>query len=96
MFNAAEALRDNPALFACYILYVYFRGQNACRIEREMRALGFTTFHRRNLYPRGRQPGWIAKHNWHTLFKQDVQDRQDARGGNTSSSECALDHWPPT
>ena len=62
MFNPTEALRDNPALFACYVLYVYFRGQNVCRIEREVRALGFTTFHRRNLYPRGRQPGWIAKY----------------------------------
>ena len=29
-----------------------------------MRALGFTTFHRRNLYPRGRQPGWIGKYGW--------------------------------
>jgi hypothetical protein len=64
MFNPAEALRDNPALFACYILNVYFRGQNAVRIEREMRALGYTTFHRRSLYPRGKHPGWIAKHNW--------------------------------
>src|SRR5690606_19647869 len=37
---------------------------NAVRIEREMRSLGFTTFHRRSLYPRGRQPGWIAKYGW--------------------------------
>jgi phage terminase large subunit-like protein len=64
MFNPVEALRDNPALFACYVLFVYFRGKNAVRIEREMRLLGYTTFHRRNLYPRGHQPGWIAKYGW--------------------------------
>jgi len=64
MFNPAEALRDNPALFACYVLFTYFRGRNAVRIEREMRSLGHTTFHRRNLYPRGHQPGWIAKYGW--------------------------------
>ncbi|MEO5857410.1 MAG: terminase family protein [Pyrinomonadaceae bacterium] len=67
MFNPAEALRDNPALFACYVLFIYFRGRNAVRIEREMRALGHATFHRRNLYPRGRQPGWIAKYGWQHL-----------------------------
>ncbi|MDI1243173.1 MAG: terminase family protein [bacterium] len=64
MFNPAEALRDNPALFACYLLFIYFRGRNAVRIEREMRSLGHATFHRRNLYPRGHQPGWIAKYGW--------------------------------
>ncbi|HQU91593.1 MAG TPA: hypothetical protein PLK77_04810, partial [Pyrinomonadaceae bacterium] len=90
MFNPAEALRDNPALFACYVLFVYFRGKNAVRIEREMRALGYPSFHRRNLYSRGQQPGWIARFDWHKSFKQDAQDKQDAEYGNTSSSECAL------
>lgn len=76
MFNPAEALRDNPALFACYILFVYFRGRNAVRIEREMRSLGYSTFHRRNLYPRGSQPGWIGKFGWQSA----VSGRQSADG----------------
>ena len=79
MFDPAKELHANPALFACYILFVYFKGRNAVSIEREMRELGYTTFHRRNLYPRGKQPGWIAKHNWHRSFKQDAQDKQDGR-----------------
>lgn len=47
MFDPAKELHNNPALFACYILFVYFRGRNAVRIEREMRGLGYHTFHRR-------------------------------------------------
>lgn len=54
----------NSALFACYILFIYFRGQNIARIEREMRSLGYPQFHRRILYPRADKPGWIAKYDW--------------------------------
>ena len=54
----------NSALFACYVLFIYFRGQNIARIEREMRSLGYPQFHRRILYPRGPKPGWIGKFDW--------------------------------
>ncbi len=94
MFNPAEALRDNPALFACYVLFVYFRGKNAVRIEREMRGLGYSTFHRRNLYPRGKHPGWIEKHNWHRSFEQDVQDRQDVRTPNPNADHPVYPRHP--
>jgi predicted phage terminase large subunit-like protein len=63
-------MRTDTALFACYILFIYFRGQNIARIEREMRSLGHPQFHRRILYPRGPKPGWIAKHNWHAAVDE--------------------------
>src|SRR5688572_26459083 len=66
----------NSALFACYILFIYFRGQNITRIEREMRALGHPNFHRRILYPRGTKPGWIGKFGW----KSAVGGQQSAKG----------------
>jgi len=77
MFYPAGALRDNPALFACYVLFVYFRGRNAVSIEREMRGLGFSTFHRRNLYPRGKQPGWIGRFDWTGILTAETQRRGD-------------------
>jgi phage terminase large subunit-like protein len=86
MFNPADALRDNPTLFACYILFIYFRGKNAVRIEREMRELGYTTFHRRNLYPRGTQPGWIAKHNWQSQKDEGERIKDKAEPSDPSSS----------
>ena len=54
----------NSALFACYILFIYFRGRNISRIEREMRSIGYAKFHRRILYARDNKPGWITKYDW--------------------------------
>jgi len=87
MFDPSRALQADPALFACYVLFVYFRGVNVCRIEREMRALGYSSFHRRNLYPRGRQPGWIAKYNWSadTLVRMRVASTRKEGHDSTNS-----------
>jgi hypothetical protein len=93
MFNPADALRDNPTLFACYILFVYFRGRNAVRIEREMRELGYTTFHRRNLYPRGTQPGWIARFGWSadTLVRMSVASTRKESADTANSFAASGD-----
>src|SRR5687768_15877255 len=53
---------------ACFELYLRFGGKNLSRIEREMRAHGFTDFNRRILYGRKEngveKPGWIEKYEW--------------------------------
>jgi predicted phage terminase large subunit-like protein len=53
---------------ACFELYLLHNGRNLSAVEREMRARGFTDFHRRILYTRkerGREkPGWIEKFSW--------------------------------
>lgn len=97
MFNPVEALRDNPALFACYVLFVFFRGRNAVRIEREMRVLGYHTFHRRNLYPRGHQPGWIDKYGWACRITAEspvVDERQETRDERSPINQSPVSCLP--
>ncbi|MGD9590267.1 MAG: phage terminase large subunit [Pyrinomonadaceae bacterium] len=54
---------------ACFELYLFYGGQNLTAIERDMRARGFTDFHRRIFYGRTDngiyKPGWIEKFRWH-------------------------------
>ena len=71
----------------CRELYLKYGGERHEQIEREMRDLGYTDFHRRSMYrryERGRcRSGWIDMYGWNVLvrnaksgekFKQDLQD----------------------
>ena len=80
----------DPVLFACYILFVYFNGQNITRIEREMRALGYTQFHRRILYPRGTKPGWIGKFGWQLAVGGVQSPKSSGNAGSLPGNAGAL------
>jgi hypothetical protein len=94
-------MQTDTALFACYILFIYFRGQNIARIEREMRSLGYTQFHRRILYPRATKPGWIGKFGWQSILNgataqpgrnATVRERGDAQPGPSGAPCGPLQH----
>jgi hypothetical protein len=75
----------------CRRLFVESRGRKLTNIEREMRALGHTKFHRRILYSRGSSPGWIQKYNWPALLSEPSLVRDG------SPQACAHDsHIPPS
>ena len=77
----------DPVLFACYILFVYFNGQNIARVEREMRSLGYGRFHRRILYPRADKPGWIGKYGWTGAVgvPPTMSPKGESRAGNAGA-----------
>ncbi len=56
----------------CRELYLKHGGQNHELIEKEMRAMGYRDFHRRNLYRRFERgtcrPGWVETYGWNSLL----------------------------
>ena len=76
----------------CRELYLKHKGQHHEQIEREMRALGHTDFHRRILYrrfERGRcVSGWIERYGFDSLVKERLRQRGNALAGNAGALAC--------
>ncbi|MBK9155548.1 MAG: phage terminase large subunit [Chloracidobacterium sp.] len=80
---------------ACFELYLYYGGRNLTAIERDMRARGFTDFHRRIFYGRTDngiyKPGWIEKFGW----KKYLKSVPPAAAGGASRRQDHLKSVPP-
>jgi hypothetical protein len=67
----------------CRRLYLKYKGLRHERIEREMREMGYTDFHRRILYKRFERGklsiGWIDRFGWRAMLDEASRKRFEAR-----------------
>src|SRR6185436_5031067 len=83
----------------CKALYLAYQGRHHEAIEREMRALGYTTFCRRVLYTRNQHgrtlPGWPERFGWNSELtaetstlplNREATDRDDLEPSQPSST----------